>query len=108
MWSDPSLIYCGVLAEIPNEHNLSAAEWCADLGCVLRRHALGWFYYFPGNDDEKPTLYFRPSPGRQIPLDRLQRVQREFREEESPELRAMIYFAVFVESKYIFLLGCGS
>ena len=95
MRDDDRLVYSGVFHEIPSEKTLGPAEWCIEFGCVLRRSIYGWFYYFPETAKEKARLYFRPAPGRQLDLESLRKVLREWESEETPELRAMLYFAEY-------------
>ena len=93
--SDPALVFGGVLRDIPGERNLGAAEWVPSLGCWRRQFYCGWFEYYPATEMQRARVYFRPFPGRHLPAACLRRVIREFPEEVTPELRAMLSFAEY-------------
>ena len=103
LMDDVSMVLSGVMREMPSERNMGAAEWVPELGCLLRRHELGWFYVFGGNEDQPPTLYFRPHPGQQLSLSDLRRVRTEFYEERTPELAAMINFAEYDAGEFCYV-----
>ena len=103
---DLTLAYSGVLRMIPSPRNLGAAEWVARLQCWRREFYLGVFEYYPGSHGNPPCVYFRPHPGRVVPLSHLRRVMRDSPEETTQELRAMAAFSEYNEGELGFhILG---
>ena len=93
--SDPTLIYCGALAEIPSTKNLSAAEYVPDENLHQRFHQTGWYQAHAGGPLSMPVLVYRPIPGRIYPIEKLRMIARQYPQEVTPELSAMINFGEY-------------